>query len=399
MKRVSIEARKDWLPQLTSEGVLWTTTEEGPYWSEALKQPKYYSFTKSEQESLENAANRIHEMCLETMSWLFEEISPAHRRKVFDMFNIPSVARDDIERSWHDDEWGLYGRFDFIMTKDGPKLLEYNADTPTILIESAISQWNWFKDNQSKFPAGAFQFNEIHEALVNHWHDMSFMNGIGNKVNFVATTQVDDFATIAYMAETASEAGLDVKMFDIAEIQLGDDGNFYDIEGQHVDTCFKLYPWEWMYEDEFGKAVPGSNTRFIEPAWKMMLSNKALLVLLYQRYPDCEWLVPAYMEEDFDQLNLFTECRPKWVSKPLLSREGCNVHIFEYGGKSESTDGNYGDEPRIVQEYIEWVDYDGCYPMLGVWMVGNDAVGLGIREDDNRITGNNSRFIPHIVEV
>lgn len=397
MRRLSIEARKDWLPQLTSEGVLWTTTEEGPYWTEALSQPKYYSFTRFEQEQLERAANEIHEMCLETMEWLLEKATDNQRYEIFEMFNIPKEARPEIIRSWVEDEWGMYGRFDFIMTKRGPKLLEYNADTPTILIESAISQWNWFKDNKEKFSPSAFQFNEIHEALVNHWGDMSFMNEIGDKVNFVATTQVDDFATIAYMAEVAAEAGLNVNMFDIGEISLNN-GRFYDISGQHIDTCFKLYPWEWMYEDEFGAAIANSRTRFIEPTWKMMLSNKALLVLLYQRYPDCEWLVPAYTEEDFDRLNMFTYENPKWVSKPLLSREGCNVHIFEYAGESEFTEGNYSDEPRIVQEYIEWVDYDGCYPMLGVWMVGNDAVGLGIREDDSRITGNNSRFIPHVVE-
>lgn len=86
------------------------------------------------------------------------------------------------------------------------------------------------------------------------------------------------------------------------------------------------------------------------------------------------------------------------MSKPLVSREGCNVHIFEYGGESEFTNGNYAEEPRIVQQYIEWKDFDGCYPMIGVWMVGSDAVCLGIREDDSRITGNNSRFIPHVVE-
>lgn len=397
MQRLSIEARKDWLPQLTSEGVLWTTTEEGPYWTEALKQPKYYSFTRFEQEQLEQAANEIHEMCLETMEWLIEQATDAQRYEIFEMFNIPEEARPEIIRSWVDDEWGMYGRFDFIMTKHGPKLLEYNADTPTILIESAISQWNWFKDNKEKFSPNAFQFNEIHEALVNHWGDMAFANEIGDKINFVATTQVDDFATIAYMAEVAAEAGLNVNMFDIGEISL-ENGRFFDITGQHIDTCFKLYPWEWMYEDEFGSAIANSRTRFIEPTWKMMLSNKALLVLLYQRYPHCEWLVPAYMEDDFDRLNLFTKCRPKWVLKPLLSREGCNVRIFEYGKSAEETGGNYGDEPRIVQEYIEWVDFDGCYPMLGVWMVGNDAVGLGIREDDSRITGNNSRFIPHVVE-
>ncbi|APU02393.1 hypothetical protein [Aeromonas phage SW69-9] len=395
MKRLSIEARKDWLPQLTSEGVLWTTTEEGPYWSEAMAKPVYYSFTKAEQQELELAANTLHGMCIDTLRWFFEEASFAQRLRVWDMFNIPENARQMIIDSWDADEWGFYGRFDFIMTKDGPKMLEYNADTPTILIESSISQWNWF--TQNNFP-NHYQFNEIHESLVNHWADMKKLNGLNGCLNIVATSQVDDFATIAYIGETAAEAGIPVNVFDISEIQMSDAGRFYDQQDRLMEYCFKLYPWEWMMEDEFGAYAHKSGTRFIEPAWKMMLSNKALLVLLYARYPDCQWLVPAYEEDDFDRLNLFTFENPKWVSKPLLSREGSNVHIFEYGGESEFTDGNYAEEPRIVQQYIEWQEFDGCYPMLGVWMVGDDAVGLGIREDDGRITGNNSRFIPHVVE-
>lgn len=111
MQRLSIEARKDWLPQLTSEGVLWTTTEEGPYWTEALKQPKYYSFTRFEQEQLEHAANEIHEMCLETMEWLIEQATAEQRFEIFEMFNIPEEARSEIVRSWQDDEWGYVWSF------------------------------------------------------------------------------------------------------------------------------------------------------------------------------------------------------------------------------------------------------------------------------------------------
>jgi glutathionylspermidine synthase len=36
----------------------------------------------------------------------------------------------------------LYGRFDLAYRGDGPpKLLEYNADTPTALFEAAVVQW------------------------------------------------------------------------------------------------------------------------------------------------------------------------------------------------------------------------------------------------------------------
>lgn len=401
MKRLTITPRKDWLEQLTADGVLWSTTEEGPYWNEAMVKPVYYEFTKAEQEQLETASNDIHHKCIEFLEWLFERATKSEQARYWKMFNITEVAtQNKIVKSWNDDEWGLYGRFDFIMTNQGPKLLEYNADTPTILIESAISQWNWFCDHQEsgKFGPHDFQFNEVHEALVNHWGDMVDQNGLAKHVNFVATAQVDDFATVAYMAETAKEAGISVNVFEIGDIQQSDNGQFYDNTGEPLRTCFKLYPWEWMYEDEFGSSLNTSATRFIEPAWKMMLSNKALLVVLWEMFPECKYLVPAYEEDYFDRMNLLNEHNPKWVSKPILSREGNNVRIFDYFGDCEETSGLYDEEPRIVQQYIEWVDYDGCYPMLGVWMVGSDAVGLGIREDDGRITGNNSRFIPHMVK-
>lgn len=402
MQRKHITPRKDWLEQLTKDGVLWSTTEEGPYWNEAMQTPVYYEFTASEQNSLEQAANVIHKYSLTFLEWFFESASGEEKESIWGLFNIPVSIRQVIQDSWDNDEWGFYGRFDFIMTKNGPKLLEYNADTPTILIESAASQWNWFSDNQEagKFSSSSYQFNEVHEALIQHWRDMKKYNGITKTLNFVATQQVDDFATISYLADTAHQAGIPVKVFDINEIQLGDDNNFYDLESQHMDLCFKLYPWEWMMEDEFGASIPKSRTRFIEPAWKMMLSNKALLVMLWKMFPECPYLVPAFSGKVDYALQKSEGYGTKWVSKPILSREGSNVTIFDVEDPNFTkieTSGPYSEEPTIIQQYIEWEPIDKCYPMLGVWMVGDDAVGLGIREDDSPITQNNSRFIPHVV--
>lgn len=398
MKRLSIEARPNWNQSVEPDGVLWAVTEDGPYWTEAMEQPKFYQLTKQEQQKLEEAGNVCHKMCLEVLTWLFEEASSADRDYWFNVFNIPHNYRNLILQSWEDDEWGVYGRFDFIMTKEGPKLLEYNADTPTTLIESAITQWNWFDDNRSKLPSNVNQFNEIHEALVRHWGDMKTDNSVVDKVHFTAYPQVDDMATVVYMAECAKEAGHEVEVLPIDQIGVEDD-EFIDMNDDVILNCFKLYPWEWIAEDEFGSKVPEFNTRWIEPAWKMMLSNKAILALLWEKYPECEFLVPAYINE----LEFEPKAGETWVTKPLLSREGSNVTFWECQEdgsmvKTKETGGEYDNGSVVYQKYIEWVDYDGCYPMLGVWMVGEDAVGLGIREDDTTVTANNSRFIPHVFE-
>lgn len=398
MQRLPIEARPTYQDQLTTDGVLWSTTEDGPYWSEALPKPMYYKLTSDEAQQLEDAANQTHAACMECLSWLFEEADDASRDVWFDRFGITDPAvRKYIMDAWENDEWGMYGRFDFVLTKDGPRLLEYNADTPTTLIETAVSQWNWFDQNREKL-GNASQFNELHEALVRHWSDMKADNGLTGKVHFAAFSQIDDLSTVVYMAETAREAGVDVDVLPMEEI--GWNGvEFTDPSESKIETCFKLYPWEWMLEDEFGAHVVNTDTRWIEPAWKMMLANKAILALLWERHSNLEWLVPCLMGAP-EVMNP----GEKWVTKPLLSREGCNVRIWEVQKDGQvveidGVDGEYDEEEVVFQKYIEWNPIDGVYPMMGVWMVGDDAVGLGIREDDGPITQNNSRFIPHVFEL
>ena len=47
-----------------------------------------------------------------------------------------------IAASWKRRDASLYGRFDLRYDGQGPaKLLEYNADTPTSLFETAVFQW------------------------------------------------------------------------------------------------------------------------------------------------------------------------------------------------------------------------------------------------------------------
>lgn len=403
MQRLPIEARGDWNDQLVADGVLWGTTECGAYWSESMKQPVYYKLTAGEQFNLEIAANEVHSACLNDLVWLFEEADEATRDVWFGRFGIhDQEVRRYIMESWDKDEWGMYGRFDFVLTKEGPKLLEYNADTPTTLIETAVTQWNWFDQNREKL-GKVGQFNELHEALIRHWADMKHYNDLKGKVHFAAFSQVDDMATAVYMAEAAREGGIDVDILPMEDIGWNN-VEFTDPNETPIQNCFKLYPWEWMMEDEFGQHVTNSDTRWIEPAWKMMLANKAILALLWERHPDMEWLVPCYIQDAEGDAEFETKPGEKWVTKPLLSREGCNVKIWEIAQDGtavlvEGVEGDYDESECVFQKYIEWDPIDGVYPMMGVWMVGDDAVALGIREDDGPITQNNSRFIPHVFEL
>jgi glutathionylspermidine synthase len=281
------------------------------------------------------------------------------------------------------DEIAIVGRFDLAYDGNGPpKLLEYNADTPTSLLEAAVVQWQWMKDTGH----GRDQFNSIHERLIEAWKRLP-----GNqKVHFAAMTDdIEDFVTTSYLQDTAQQAGLTTAYLDIAS--LGWDSNrklFVDETAQPVRRCFKLYPWEWMIRESFGPNIVGDSVSWLEPPWKMLLSNKEILVLLSEMFPGSHYLLPARHEA----------VGASYVKKPILSREGANVTIVRDGNVVLATDGAYGDQPSVYQELYSFRDFDGNHAVLGSWMVNGYACGIGIREDSTLVTGNRSRFVPHVIE-
>jgi len=148
----------------------------------------------------------------------------------------------------------------------------------------------------------------------------------------------------------------------------------------------KLYPWEWLAAEKFGPQLLTSSLRVIEPAWKMLLSNKGLLPILWELFPDHPNLLAAY----FDSGRIAGD----YVEKPLLSREGANV-IIHQGGTTIAADGEYGDEGRIYQAYAPVPRFGDDYVTIGAWIIGDEPAGIGLREDTSPITRNTSRFVPH----
>ncbi len=109
---------------------------------------------------LEEATNEAYRLYCEAAQFIIED-NPEFMERAL---NIPKEIGERIRASWDADELSLYGRFDFILAKDGtPKILEFNADTPTSLLEASVMAME----------RGCFsecdQFNGIHEGLVQSW--------------------------------------------------------------------------------------------------------------------------------------------------------------------------------------------------------------------------------------
>jgi glutathionylspermidine synthase len=203
----------------------------------------------------------------------------------------------------------------------------------------------------------------------------------------------EDYGTVETLGWAAREAGLGAHYTDLQSIGLTADGQFADSEDRVIGALFKLYPWEDLFADDFAQHLASSGCRFIEPPWKALLSNKAILPMLWQMFPDHPNLLPAYFVGEEG-----AGLEHGHVEKPIFSREGAGIRIVQNGAVIEASDvADYNAHPRIRQAYHPLPQFEGWRPVLGAWMVGEACVGLGMRSDRSRITQNLSRFQPHVI--
>jgi glutathionylspermidine synthase/uncharacterized membrane protein YjfL (UPF0719 family) len=277
MRRISCEERPDWCARAEEIGFDFHTLDGRRYWDERA----YYAFTLEEiEQDLEAPTAELEEMSRELVARIIAD------ERLMRRLAIPVRFWNWIARSWKKSEPSLYGRFDLRYGGDGPaKLLEYNADTRTSVLETGVFQWMWREQSVERkaLPKDADQFNSLHERLIQGWTEI----GKSRPLHLAAMMDSpEDAGTIAYLQDCAHQAGLATTVLPIEDVGRNSTGQFVDDDDRQIELLFKLYPWEWMTREAFGASLPGSATQFVEPPWKMVLSNKGILPLLWEMYPD-----------------------------------------------------------------------------------------------------------------
>ncbi len=406
MQRIPLTPRPHWQQTVEQAGLTFHTPDgpARPYWDESA----CYEFTGAEIDTLEAAANELQTMCLAAAQHIID------RRRYADLL-IPPSAIPAIERAWNAEPPALYGRFDLIWSGAAsihpPKLLEYNADTPTSLLEAAVIQWSWLEDVGPHLPIHSFlpfnaakpdQFNSLHDKLVAKWRDLDpyltkpvYFAGVDTPEN------PEDALTLAYLEDTAQQAGLPTRRIRMLDLGWNSPRQcFVDLGENQISSLFKLYPWETMLAETFGPHAVGTylqtppSLHWIEPVWKLLLANKGILPILWELYPHHPLLLETY----FDRPHSLSD----YVRKPLLSREGANVAITHADGTTIETGGEYGGRRYVCQALAPGAVFPDNlhpgrdrHPVLGLWMIDQECSGLGIRESAGPITDNLSSFIPH----
>lgn len=374
MIRKRVAKRPDWKEKFEEAGFSFHSMD-GEYWREGI----CYEFTPEQIDYLDDVTKELHGMCLAVVDQVV-------RQGRWEALAIPEGWRAAIAASWERRDPSLYGRFDFSYDGSGPaKLLEFNADTPTSLYESSIAQWLWLEESMPRMD----QFNSIHEKLLDRLRMLWEGHG-AEPFHFTAVADhQEDRVTVEYLRDLAIQAGFTTSFLSIDQIGF-DDGQrcFVDEQRQRIMALFKLYPLEWLLADEFGAhLLAGHGPRLYEPPWKLVLSNKGILPLLWEFYPGHDNLLPAYADGPRELLS--------YVQKPFFSREGANIRVVSGGRVVAESGGSYGDGPTIFQEYCGLPRYGDYHTLIGSWVIGEEPAGLGIREDFSEITKNTSMFVPH----
>ena len=369
-------------------GMTWHTDTDGS----AYLVPELVDVSESEAQAFYDASNTLYDLFVEAAEHVINE-------KRYAELGIDPALIPLIEDSWDRDDWHLYGRFDLAGGLDGHpiKLIEFNADTPTSLYETAILQWALLKANDMDESA---QFNNIHEMLKDNFRRLitkdqsDFATSYkSEKFLFSSIAGLDeDERTVRYLQHVAHEAGLFTDFCFLDEAGFLENQGVFNRDQQRADFWFKLFPWEDIASDEpelisiFQSFSQLNTTSIINPAYTLLFQSKGLLPILSELFPDSPYLLPA----SFKPLEGVAQ-----VEKKLFGREGQNTRITDASGAViTETHGEYAHHPSIYQAYEELpVDNDGNAYQAGVFYA-YEACGLGFRRGA-KILDNMSKFVGH----
>lgn len=374
-------------------GFSWHTDSDGTsYVADELVE-----ITSDEAEAYYTAANELYDMYATAAEYVIDN-------ELFFELGIPFNLVETIKKSWETDvHWHLYGRFDLAGGIDGKaiKLIEFNADTPTGLFETAIVQWAMLKVNEMDEEK---QFNTVYESISDNFKRLITLFEETGKFEdlyqgwriLFSSIEGDDEeeVTTKLLQRMADDAGF-LTAFTFLDEVLFDNESICDKEGQDYEYWFKLFPWEDIAIEEGELALSLQNILesqsaiILNPAYTLLFQSKAMLKILCDLFPESPYLLPTAYEPLEGKA---------YVEKKVFGREGANTSFINADGSiAAQTEGEYGHYKSVYQEAVDFPqDEKGNYYQAGVFFA-YEACGLGYRRG-GKILDNMSKFVGHVIK-
>lgn len=350
----------------------------------------------TEAEAYYEAVNELYDMYTRAAQHVIDN-------NLFFDLGIPFNLIEPIKKSWENDvHWHLYGRFDLAGGIGGApiKLIEFNADTPTSLFETAILQWALLKHNGMDEER---QFNNVYQAISDNFRRLVTLfddpedfekHYDGWKILFSSISgNIEEEQTVRLLQQMAIDAGFETGFEPLGGVKFDDEG-IYDSSEEPYEYWFKLYPWEDIAIEEPELAtqlttiMQNQKAIILNPAYTLLFQSKGMMKILCDLFPDSPYL----LQTSFEPLK-----GVQHVEKRMFGREGANVRIIDAAGSTlETNDGPYSNFKPIYQEYVEFPkDSQGNSYQAGVFFA-YEACGLGFRRG-GKILNNMSKFVGHVL--
>lgn len=324
----------------------------------------------------------------------------------------------------------MCGRFEFAMTAEGPKLLEFNAETPTFVVELFQMNGQVCADFDLIDPNAHCQ-EQLAQAI---------QSTIDASLSWLATRQRDStsvvFSSYANRKEERGTAEFYLNLLTargslpyqtsfrgLNELRITPDC-LLTADGERVDVLYKLYPTEQLIEDEAADGTPVGlallelvrkrNLAMMNPPIAFVLQNKAVMAILWALHlvtselftPEehtwiKQYVLPSYLDaHDAQGQSVFVGPH---VVKPVYGREGASITIrngHTVVGQSEQR--LYDDQVMMSQHYTalptamiqteegltEVHLVHNCFVVAGI------PSAIGVRASQKLIFDDNAYFLP-----
>ena len=392
---------KTWLNIANPDESAYVTANGNRLSSNPADQLKYFCLSEAARDELKRATNELHALFMHATDYVLQNESLLHK------FNIPKIIWPRIHQSWNNRRNQMItGRFDFCLTENGLKVYEYNADSASCHMECGKIQGKWARhtDCDDGDDAGAQLFQE----LVDAWAD----NEVDDLVHIMLDQDQEETYHALFMKSAMEKAGIDCKVIQgVGDLHFDNTGSVVDDEGCPIRWVWKTWAWETALDQLRAELTQNEliamgdiqrpekprlmdvlfqpDTLVIEPLWTLIPSNKAILPILWQLFPDHPYLLNS-------QFSLSGKLRQNgYVSKPIAGRCGLNISMVDSDNATlDETAGRFDEQTHIYQQLWQLPNVGGFNVQVCTFLAGGSYAGSCTRVDSSLIITNNSDILP-----
>ena len=404
--QISADAEIDpqWIDATKPAGRAYLEMMEGPWLTQnSADQRSYFCLSESAAREIKHATNELHAMFMHATHKVLKDDALLER------FNLPRSIWPRLRQSWNNRRNQMVtGRFDFSVSDRGIKVYEYNADSASCYYESACLQGPWF--DAYGVSEGRCPGKKLHPDLVRAWSK----SGVETLLHIMQDDDPEEDYHAQFMKSAAEEAGIRCTLIrGMDELGWDDQGFVVDANGERILWVWKTWAWETALdqlraecdEDETLDAIGASRIKterprlvdvllreevmVYEPLWTLVPSNKAILPVLWELFPDHPYLLES--RYDLDEMM----ATKGYVVKPIAGRCGHNISIVDGNNAVvKETGGQFGQQDQIYQALCKLPKLGKFNVQLAAFTVDGKYSATSVRVDTSPVITTNSDLLP-----